>query len=232
MSGTKIKSVSGIIRVETGLHIGAGSDTIEIGGMDNPIIKDPVSNLPYIPGSSLKGKMRSLLEWYTGRVSTEGRNAGEPCSCGECDICTVFGSSAANSDEGREKAKQRGPTRLVVRDAFLTEENRAEYADGTRELIEEKHENSINRITAAANPRPLERVVPGTEFRFSMTYRMFAINGGENEEERRFREIVLTGLRLLELDYLGGGGSRGNGRITFHRLKDENDNELELPGVE
>jgi CRISPR-associated protein Csm3 len=61
---------------------------------------------------------------------------------------------------------------------------------------------------------------------------MFAINGGENEEERRFREIVLTGLRLLELDYLGGGGSRGNGRITFHRLKDENDNELELPGVE
>ena len=58
----EIKSIKGKIVLKTGLHIGAGSDEIHIGGIDTPVVKDPLKGWPYIPGSSLKGKIRTLLE--------------------------------------------------------------------------------------------------------------------------------------------------------------------------
>jgi CRISPR-associated protein Csm3 len=98
-------------------------------------------------------------------------------------------------------------------------------------VIEEKHENSINRITAKAIPRPIERVVPGAEFDFSLSYRIIDTNDDGAEDEKNFKEIVLYALAMLEHDYLGGGGSRGSGKIKFIGLKDENEKEVTLPEV-
>ena len=68
---------SGQIELVSGLHIGSGNAEMHIGGTDNPVIKNPVTNQPYIPGSSLKGKMRSLLEWRAGVVGVaEGKPLG------------------------------------------------------------------------------------------------------------------------------------------------------------
>jgi CRISPR-associated protein Csm3 len=224
----EIKKISGIIRVETGLHIGAGNDKVEIGGMDNPIIRDPRTQEPYIPGSSLKGKMRSLIEWQLNKVM---QNQGDPCKCGECDVCRVFGTAAADKKtESKEKALKRGPTRIIVRDAFLSEKYRQEFRSGGV-LVEEKSENSLNRITAFATPRPIERVVPGTEFTFTIMYKILDADDDGEQDYKNYHDIVLTSLALLQHDYLGGGGSRGNGRISFHNLQDENEKSIELPKV-
>ena len=232
MKQIKTKIIKGTIKVVSGLHIGASKDTIEIGGMDNPIIKNPVTNEPYIPGSSLKGKMRALMEWSLGKlVTSDTRHAGEPCSCGKCEICRVFGASAAK-DSDRDKALGRGPTRLIVRDALLSLESKSEFLNNDVPLFEEKYENTINRITAQANPRQIERVVPGTKFDFEIIYRIIDINGDKGAtDEDNFQKIVLKSLALLQYDYLGGGGSRGNGKILFENITDEKDKEIALPGV-
>jgi CRISPR-associated protein Csm3 len=233
MKQIKMKKLTGQIRVVTGLHIGAGSDVIEIGGMDNPIIKNPVNDEPYIPGSSLKGKMRSLMEWYLDRLMPspgEKRKPGEPCTCGQCDVCRVFGTSAAVEVENIEEFH--GPTRLIVRDAHLTQQSRDRFFKDNVPLVEEKHENSINRITAKANPRPLERVVPETTFDFEIVYRVLDIDGDNGKkDEQLFNDVVLKALALLQEDYLGGGGSRGNGKIQFENLRDENGQPVQLPEV-
>ncbi len=226
MKLVKVKSVSGKIRVETGLHIGAGNDALEIGGMDNAIIKNPADGSPYIPGSSLKGKMRSLLEWKLGKVA---QNNGNPCNCGdpECIVCRVYG--AGITKEEPEKTKTRGPTRIIVRDAHLSQEYLDNYYGNPHKIIEEKNENWINRITAKATPRSLERVIPGVTFDFCIDYKVYNIedDNGKKDEEY-FDEGILEALRLLEKDYLGGGGSRGNGRISFIELKDENGTPITL----
>lgn len=202
----KIRTIEGRIRVLTGLHIGASSEAIEIGGLDNPIIKDPLpeSNAPYIPGSSLKGKLRSLIEVKEGKFVTDGKRKGNPCNCGEkdCPVCPVFGTSAADRPEDL------GPTRIVVRDAHLSSDwgERFEKGDLPMEI---KYENAINRITGVANPRPLERVPAGVEFDLNIAFKVF-----EGDPEDYF-ETVLKAMRLLELDALGGSGSRGCGQIKF-----------------
>ena len=222
MKQISTKKITGKIVVRTGLHIGAGNDKVEIGGMDNPIIRNPLTREPYIPGSSIKGKMRSLMEWKLDKLKTTG---GKVCSCGnsDCEICRVFGSANTKSED----AKDRGPTRLIVRDATLSEVWKKKFQDG-KAIVEEKSENSLNRITADANPRPIERVVPGVEFDFEIAYRV--IDTGDNgvTDEKYFKEVVLEGLKLLQNDYLGGGGSRGNGQIEFKDLVDEKGNKIEL----
>ena len=205
----KIRTIEGRIRVETGLHIGASSENIEIGGLDNPIIKDPLpgSNAPYIPGSSLKGKLRSLVEIKEGRYASNGN----PCDCGEkgCSVCPVFGTSAAKRFES-------GPTRVVVRDAYLSDFKDDDALESWNERfkngdlpMEVKYENAINRITGVANPRPLERVPAGVEFDFNIAFKVF-----EGDPEDYFTTL-LKGMRMLELDALGGAGSRGCGQVKF-----------------
>jgi len=206
MKLAKIRTIKGKIRVITGLHIGASSENIEIGGLDNPIIKDPLpgSNAPYIPGSSLKGKLRSLIEIKEGRFVPEGKQKGNPCNCGErdCPVCPVFGTSAANRPEDL------GPTRIVVRDAHLSSDWSTRFKKGDLPL-EIKYENAINRITGVANPRPLERVPAGVEFDLDIAFKVF-----EGDPEDYFT-TVMKAMRLLELDALGGSGSRGCGQIRF-----------------
>ena len=219
------KKITGKIVIKTGLHIGGGNEKVEIGGMDNPIIRNPLTREPYIPGSSIKGKMRSLMEWKLGKVL---ETSGKPCNCGkvDCEICRVFGS--ANNSKGEKTSEDsRGPTRLIVRDATLTEEWSKKFREG-KPLVEEKSENSLNRITAEANPRPIERVVPDVEFDFEIAYRIIDTDDKGATDEKYFDSVVKEGLRLLQNDYLGGGGTRGNGEIAFKDLKDENGTAIEL----
>jgi CRISPR-associated protein Csm3 len=210
------KNIEGTIEVITGLHIGGSTTMIEIGGKDNPVIKNPINKEPYIPGSSLKGKMRSLLEWKLGKLNTDpdSRDYGEVhkwCKQKNCPICLIFGTS--DEDAGL------GPTRLVIRDAVIDEtykeRQRQKNPDWTPlDLTEDKYENTINRITARANPRNFERVIQGTEFSFKMSYRVFE-NGDSGETDESLFAHVLQGLKLMENDALGGAGSRGCGQIKF-----------------
>jgi len=217
------KKIEGIIEVITGLHIGGSTTIIEIGGKDNPVIKHPITKEPYIPGSSIKGKMRSLLEWKLGKINTNpnSRDYGEVhkwCKDKECPICVIFGTSAEDAGIG--------PTRLVVRDAFLDDNFKKKQKDkdpnwSTIDLTEDKYENTINRITAMANPRNFERVISGTQFHLNMSYRVFD-NGDNGAVDEKLFEYVLDGLKLIEKDALGGAGSRGCGQVSFQLMSNGN----------
>lgn len=199
----EVKRIQGTIEVLTGLHVGAGKESVEIGGMDQPVIKNPVTGLPYIPGSSLKGKMRSLMEWRLNLVLDNGDT--HQCTDANCPICRIFGST--------KESNGRGPTRLVVRDAVLSDASRIEFQEKGRPLVEVKYENTINRVTGRAeHPRPLERVTPGTVFDFEILYKVL-----DDTDEAHF-QYVIQGLEAVEADYLGGCGSRGSGQIKIQIL--------------
>lgn len=200
----KIKQITGKIKVVTGLHIGSGNTEMHIGGTDNPVIKNAVTNEPYIPGSSLKGKMRSLLRLYEGKEDN-----GEK-------VVKLFGSPA-----GSDTVK---PACLSFWDCFLTEEWKDKINKKQIPLTEIKMENTIHRLTAQANPRNTERVLPGSEFDFKLTVKQY---DGED-----ILKTVLGTMKLLEMDALGGSGSRGYGRIEFKELKlDGKDIQSELDSI-
>jgi CRISPR-associated protein Csm3 len=202
--------IQGELKCETGLHIGGAAEAIEIGGVDNIVIRDAKSGLPFIPGSSLKGKMRSLIE-LSDPTASENIKEGKPCKCGECAPCKIFGVSAS---EEMEEGMQKGPTRLIVRDAFPTD-GTEEMWKGLEEVVggaEVKWENTINRITSAANPRQMERVPMGSVFRFEMIFSIY------DEEDYGNLNVVFEALRRLEDNYLGGSGTRGYGRIKFDNI--------------
>ena len=205
----------------TGMHIG-GSDTgIEIGGVDKTVIRDPLTNRPYIPGSSLKGKMRSLLEKYNGLVQNQKIGQGYIHTCqnngsyNNCDVCQVFGVPGEH-DFGT-------PTRLLVRDVLMNDDEAKRIDDKAKTDLpytEIKTEVSIDRVTSAANPRQLERVPAGTKFgRGEMVYSIY--NGDDCNSEMDVKRLatVAAGLRLLEDDYLGGHGSRGSGKVQLQDIK-------------
>ncbi len=218
----KIVTISGNIRLLSGLHIGGGDVAMKIGGIDREVIKHPVTGKPYIPGSSLKGKVRSLLEWREGLVgynidakgkgrptdATRDYDANEEARQRAVRIAKLFGNGKTVEDE--KMAKELGVTRVRFADAVLT----PEFENKPRsELSEVKFENSIDRITSRAdNPRQTERVPGGTVFDFEITLKRFEGDGDE------LVELLLRGLRLLEMDALGGSGSRGYGRVKFEKL--------------
>ena len=199
MTFAKIK-FSAQIRLETGLHIGGSDAFAAIGAIDSPVIKDPITNLPIIPGSSLKGKMRTLLaKVYNEKV------ADKPSD--DSDILSrLFG----NSNDERFKMG-----RLIFRDAFLSNADELDSL-GARSYTEVKFENTIDRITAEANPRQIERAIRNSTFDFELIYEITDKN--ENQVEEDFK-VIRDGLKLLELDYLGGSGSRGYGKVAFENLK-------------
>lgn len=213
----KILKITGTILLQSGLHIGAGKDAVEIGGLDQPIIKNPRTNAPYIPGSSLKGKMRSLLEARLMGERPETRESiqkGKPCECGkrDCPVCMIFGVSGS-----AKKEDTLGPTRILVRDALLIKED-MELFDKGELPMEIKYENSIDRLKGVAmNPRPLERVPAGVRFSFNIGFRVY------KDDPEDLLEWVFRGLRLVELDALGGCGSRGCGEVKFQDIKIDNE---------
>lgn len=205
-------TVKGIIRCESGLRIGGSKDSLEIGTTDNPIIRHPISGLPYIPGSSLKGKMRSLLEVQAGKFSFKGG----PCDCGNCDVCKLFGCGNPN------QATQM--TRLIFRDAMMSSDSeellREAQAEKGVNFSEIKNENWIDRKTGKAGKgglRSQERVPEGTYFDFEISIRVF-----DTDSKDAFKKKITEGLRLMEQDYLGSSGSRGYGKIKFFELSFDN----------
>jgi CRISPR-associated protein Csm3 len=218
-----IKTLSGKVVLKSGLHIGAGNTEMHIGGMDNPVVKHPHSNDPYIPGSSLKGKIRSLLELKCGLVPYAGGSVvtnktldhqevkNNKDLSGDCmAILKLFGSSGAEADVSGNI----GPTRLLFSDCYLDNEWKKMAGERRYLLTEEKSENSINRISGTAtSPRFTERVPEGTIFSFCVTCRIL-----KDGDEKIFEKFVLDGLKLLEHDALGGSGSRGYGRVKFTEL--------------
>lgn len=195
-SGGKLV-IEGTIVLKTGMHIGGSSDFSAIGAVDSPVVRDTLTRLPLIPGSSLKGKMRYLLakELNNGILLNEPNNDQD-------EILRLFGSS--------EKDKIRR-ARLKFNDIKLS--NLAELETFNVSSTEVKFENTINRKTAVANPRQIERVIAGSKFDFEIFYNLDDIK----EVEKDF-ENIKQGFDLLEFDYLGGHGTRGSGRIAFENL--------------
>lgn len=221
MQLTKIQKLTGQIELISGLHIGSGNTEIHIGGTDNPVIKNPITQQPYIPGSSIKGKMRSLLEWHLGVV---GYTNGEPISFSHInkletaiqpnakDLLRLFGGAPDNKNDITDLVNEIGPSRLAFWDCSLTENWVANMEEKNLQLTETKMENSIDRIAGVAqNPRNTERVPATARFDFNLTIR---VHDGED-----LLDTVLQGLKLLELTGLGGSGSRGYGKIKFTGLK-------------
>ena len=188
----KIK-IFGDLYVKTGMHIGGSSAFAAIGAVDSPVIRDTRSSLPMIPGSSLKGKMRSLLaKEFNGQV-VEPENDHER-------IARLFGSSK------KEKVRR---SRLLFADMVLANEGELRKA-GLQSMTEVKFENSISRATAIANPRQIERTVAGSIYELE-----------KEEEFIEDMETLAEGMKLLQYDYLGGSGSRGYGKVEFQNIEAE-----------
>ena len=209
----ELVTFKGEILCKTGLSIGGNSSTLEIGGIDREVIKNPITREPYIPGSSLKGKMRSGLESKYGAYNKKQDkyliNDEAPCGCGRktCPVCLIFG---AHKNQGAESA----PTRIIVRDAALSDASRNMIRNFPLEqgsYLERKTENIILRKSGkAGSPRTMERVPAGVSFTFEISLKIFE---GDNKEELVGK--VKESLELVEKSYLGGGGSRGSGQVEF-----------------
>ena len=214
MKLTNIVEIKAKLVLETGLHIGAGDSEMHIGGIDNSVIKHPITQSPYIPGSSLKGKIRTLLEWRSGAVQNAPLTVKDITKNPEevKNILRLFGISGDTKNSEQEVAEI-GVSRLAFWDCALDSDWEKAIRDDNQLLTEAKSENTIDRITSTAgNPRQTERVPAGAEFEFKLMLRQFE---GDKPE---LLELVLKGLKLLELDSLGGSGSRGYGKVKFTKL--------------
>ena len=187
------------MEIITGLHIGDSKDNVEIGGIDNPIVRRTIDNVPYIPGSSLKGKIRSLLEQIAGSAKVGGND----------EINNLFGFSSDNK-----------PSKIIFRDSYMDNESleklkNSEYTD--MPYAEVKFENVIDRIKGTAeHPRQMERIPAGVSFDIEII-----INVWSEDEENKLIELLEKGIKALENDYLGGSGSRGYGQVKFGQLNKE-----------
>lgn len=213
----------------TGLHIGGSKEKLEIGGVDSPVIRDPRTRFPYVPGSSLKGKLRSLLEYGLGAVPIGKNEKGKDITgnvSSETEIVRIFGIGAnekdPESDDFIKDLRDIGPSRLVVRDCHPDKHTQDWWGklDSELQFTEIKSENGINRITSAANPRFIERVAAGSRFEFEMVYSVFKINEKDEKAVLAAANKDLGNLRMalfmLEHNFIGKSGSRGYGRVQFH----------------
>jgi len=231
----KIIRLTGTIKLLSGLHIGGGDDTMKIGGIDNSVVKHPNTEEPYIPGSSLKGKMRSLLEWNIGVVNLnrdKDDEKGKPFSAKHIwkydkdkkeflkdqFIDTAFKDEKLFNNAQTllklfgDKEGEFGITRMNIGDCFLNEDIKNKAKNDEITLSEAKYENVIDRQNGTAkHPRQTERVPAGVEFDYDI--RVKVIDSEDNEDD--FKAFIKKGLTLLENDYLGGNGSRGYGRVEF-----------------
>ncbi|CAG0994791.1 CRISPR system Cms endoribonuclease Csm3 [Anaerolineae bacterium] len=205
------------IKAVTGLHIGGSSAGLEIGGLDKAVIRDPISKRPYIPGSSLRGKMRSQTEKVLGLRQNNriGQVTIHTCKTdveydanGGCPVCHVFGVPG--------EVDATGPTLLVVRDVPLTDDSAEKMKTAKTDLpfAELKTEVAIDRVTSAATPRTIERVPAGAEF--GPAELVFSIYGAADYDRLK---VVIDALQLVEDDYVGGSGSRGSGKVEFTNLE-------------
>lgn len=193
----------GTLKLLTGLHIGGTNSSMSIGGIDKGVIRNPLTNQPFIPGSSLKGKMRSLLEVSKGTFEPVNMGTVKNGASKSGDAANLFGN--ATGDPNTQK-----PSRMIVRDCNLENANwllsktDIPYTEGKTEVM-------IDRITSAANPRQIERVPAGAEFTLNLV-----LNIWEGENESGLVDSLFQSLKLLKDDYLGGSGSRGYGQVSIN----------------
>ena len=206
--------ITGKIKLLTGMHIGSSSEFAPIGAVDSVVIRNPIDNRPIIPGSSLKGKLRTLL------VKSDCQNPVLDKIEEDSEVIKrLFGSSKPNII----------PARLQFYDLFMNEENvkKLEKKSTDLYLSEIKFENTINRLTAVANPRQIERVPAGAEFDFKLVYNIES--DSEIEEDIA---VLVKALKLIQLDYIGGSGTRGYGKVSINILNvkyaDINDEKLSI----
>lgn len=191
--------ITGTIEVVTGMHIGGSDAFAAIGAIDSPVIIDPLSRKPIIPGSSLKGKIRALLaKAYNPTVVNHNDDSEK--------ISRLFGSSA-NDDKPIT-------SRLIFSDMILANYDEL-HSKGLDSITEVKFENTISRTTSVANPRQIERVIRGSKFKLNIIYDVL-----EDYQDQALDDIkiLVEGMKLLQYDYLGGGGTRGNGKIKFSNV--------------
>jgi CRISPR-associated protein Csm3 len=262
--------------LETGLHIGGGGEKLDIGGLDKAVVRDPITQFPYLPGSSIKGKLRSILERFhnkplnrsggsnTYRYESDDLvdgyseiNGQQICYEGAltCPISRLFGSTGGSNfwvetsraqAEGLERVESKSnggfvtrtinsvehsqvkkgrnsPARLIVRDCHLIDESaeKLKRVDTGLYMTEWKFENGIDRVTAAANPRQVERVPRGAKFKFELVYTVEADGDRADNVTQAIEDLqnIAIGLSLLEDDALGGHGSRGYGKVRFENFK-------------
>ncbi len=199
----EIKVFRGALKVlGSGLRIGGAKEVVGIGETDNPIIRHPITRLPYVPGSSIKGKIRSLLE---SKYCEMTQTSGLPCKCGQCFVCLLFGS-------GDSKTIQ-SPSRLVFRDCHPTEATRNTWEQAgvssevkTEVLIDRNKGLSYGRI----GPRTMERIPADSDFDFEFSLRVL-----EGDDVPELLGKLAEGFELLESHYLGGAGSRGYGQVAI-----------------
>jgi len=190
--------ITGVLETKTGMHIGGSSAFSAIGAVDSPVIKDVRNGKPMVPGSSLKGKIRTLLaKKYNEAVVNPDNDA-------EC-IRRVFGSAKKDKDNKVHASK------IIVSDMFLMNEDEIRNR-GIESFTEVKFENSINRATTVANPRQIERAIKGLQFGIDMIYE---VDNGKEDEVIDDIKLLAEGMKMLEYDYLGGSGSRGYGKVQF-----------------
>jgi CRISPR-associated protein Csm3 len=203
--------------LKSGTHVGMSKDNVGVGELDLPVIRHPHTREPYIPGSSIKGKMRSLSEYRLNLVSDQGREKGAPhgCETAGCLVCRLFGPH-------KKTEHSHGPTRLIVRDAMLSEESKALLQETKEQDIpftETKTENTINRTTGASagsgqgGVREQERVPAGVVFNFALSLRVF-----EGDKQEQICDFIKKSLDWLQKDTLGGSGTRGYGWIELQNL--------------
>ncbi|MCX7974341.1 MAG: type III-A CRISPR-associated RAMP protein Csm3 [Candidatus Aminicenantes bacterium] len=214
--------IVGQIEVKTGMRIGGSTSGLKIGGLDLNVITDPEGR-PYIPGSSLKGKLRSLMEKKEAankadfwNVEVKGQLSGHKCERDQdyanCPVCKIWGIAVSDN------IKLPTPTRLIVCDSYLDLESLEKIKDNLElEYTEVKFETAINRLTGTAlhgSLRQIERVPAGARFKdVEMIYNVY------DEQDKDLLRNVFIALELLEHDYLGGMGSRGYGRVSFNDIK-------------
>jgi CRISPR-associated protein Csm3 len=196
------------IQLLDGTRIGGAGGGLEIGGVDPNLmaLKDPVSGQPYIPGSSLKGKLRSILEREYGLGQ-----GGEPCGCGmkTCQVCPIFGAH-------KNTKADCGTSRLTVRDAHFTKESLENWKKNP--ILEQKTENIIDRNRGLAeHPRTQERVPAGAVFNAEIVLKLF-----DGDDHAAMIKNIKHALGVLQrFDALGSGGSRGSGRIEIKNFSEK-----------
>ena len=208
---TKKIFIKGAIQCKSGLHIGGSDQALSIGGVDNVVVRDPLTNVPYIPGSSIKGKMRSLLEKLYGLQPNSP--SGKPFIYVPDKNAPPQGIMIGKLFGVPAESDLNEPSRIIVRDAFIKPESKKELEKLETDLpySEVKTEVTINRLTSKANPRQMERVPAGTKFGFEIIVNIY-----EGDDEKEILKEVFKGMMLVQDDFLGGSGSRGYGKVKFN----------------
>jgi CRISPR-associated protein Csm3 len=210
--------ISGILKTLTGLHIGGTSVGLAIGGADSTVVRNGLDGRPYIPGSSLKGKLRSLLDrvYTPGKLDRVGNSKVYKCASladyQDLKKGFVFHLFGVTPEEIDRLGGVAMPTRLIVRDASMTDKtaealDRSLYTD--MPMTQVKTEVVIDRITSAATPRQIERVPAGACFEFEIIMNVF------QSTDLEWLPYLSEAMELLEHDYIGGQGSRGYGQVRF-----------------